>query len=148
MPELPEVETVRRYLEQMLLKPKPKKIKSVHLHFPKIIKAMEATTFIDNLMGQTFTNIDRYGKHLMLKLNSHTIISHLRMTGSYAWNSQPKDLRKHDHIEFRMTDGSQLVYSDIRKFSTMHLVKKGTEYTHSTIKCLGPEATNPDTFNS
>ena len=107
------------------MKPKPKKIKSVHLYYPAIVKDIDHKTFIEKLTGQTFTDIDRYGKHLLLKLNTNSIISHLRMTGSYALKEKPKEITKHDHIEFKMTDGSQLIYSDVRKFSTMHFVKKG-----------------------
>ena len=82
----------------MLMKPKPKKIKTVNLYYPKIIRGIENEQFIDILKGQTFSDIDRYGKHLLLKLKTHTIISHLRMTGSYAHNPKPKKLEKHDHI--------------------------------------------------
>lgn len=102
--------------------PKPKKIKTIHLYYPNIVKDIDHKTFIEKLSGQTFSGINRYGKHLLLQLKTNSIISHLRMTGSYCYNLKPQELKKHDHIEFLMTDGSQLIYSDTRKFSTMHLV--------------------------
>ena len=51
---------------------------------------------------------------------------------------------KHDHIEFLMTDGSALLYSDVRKFGTMHLVEKGTEMQIKSLCKLGPEVNGPD----
>jgi len=45
-----------------------------------------------------------------------------------------------------MTDGNSLVYNDVRKFGTMHLVNKGEELNHPSIKKLGPEVNNEDTF--
>ena len=77
------------------------------------------------LIGQNFTSIDRYGKYLILKLKTHSIISHLRMEGKYHFFQTRPEIGKHDHVEFVMADGSALVYSDVRKFGTMDLVKKG-----------------------
>jgi formamidopyrimidine-DNA glycosylase len=54
MPELPEVETVRRFLESVLLKGKAKKIKSIIAFYPGIIKH-DAVAFINTLVGQSFT---------------------------------------------------------------------------------------------
>jgi formamidopyrimidine-DNA glycosylase len=85
MPELPEVETVRRFLSQVCLLPKPKKIKAIKAYYSPIIKGMEPSVFINSLIGQTFTDIDRYGKYLILKFNDYSIISHLRMEGKYIW---------------------------------------------------------------
>jgi formamidopyrimidine-DNA glycosylase len=60
------------------LKPK-RKIKNIKLYYPGIIKEMEPKKFINTLIGQSFQEIDRYGKYLILKLNKYSIISHLRM---------------------------------------------------------------------
>ena len=88
MPELPEVETVRRFLELVLLGTKSKKIKSVKALYPGMIKGVEPSVFIKHVVGQSFTSVDRYGKHLLLKLNDYCIISHLRMEGKYHYESK------------------------------------------------------------
>lgn len=125
MPELPEVETVRRFLAAALLLPKPKKIKDIRFLYPSAIKEIEPKKFHKALVGQSFTYMDRYGKFLLLKLETHTIISHLRMEGKYAMYPSRPEIKKADILEFIFTDGSCLVFSDVRKFGTIHLVKKG-----------------------
>lgn len=110
-----------------LLKPKPKKIKYIYFYYPPIIKEMETSQFAKILIGQHFCSVDRYGKFLILKLQTHSIISHLRMEGKYSYHPARPELGKHDHVEFVMSDGSSLLYSDVRKFGTMHLVEKGQE---------------------
>lgn len=93
-------------------------------------------------MGQTFTRIDRYGKHLILKLQNYSIISHLRMEGKYLLKEKKFSPEKHDHIQFLLTDGTSLIYNDVRKFGTMYLVKKREEMSHPSISKLGPEVNN------
>ena len=68
MPELPEVETVRKSLQQMLLFPKARVIKNIKAFYPSIIKDPAPNHFINKLIGQKFTRIDRYGKYLILQL--------------------------------------------------------------------------------
>jgi formamidopyrimidine-DNA glycosylase len=67
------------------LQPKPKKIKSIKAFYPGIIKQPDPHQFIDLLVGQTFTDIGRYGKYLILKFQDYSVISHLRMEGQYAF---------------------------------------------------------------
>ena len=106
----------------MVLRPKAKTIKNIKAFYPTIIKEPTPHLFIQKLIGQKFTRIDRYGKHLILQLQNYSIISHLRMEGKYML--QPKNYapEKHDHIQFLFTDGTSLFYNDVRKFGTMHLV--------------------------
>ena len=78
MPELPEVETVRRFLEGVLLKPKPKKIKYIYFYYPPIVKEVETSQFAKILIGQHFGSIDRYGKFLILKLSHICRAGHRR----------------------------------------------------------------------
>ena len=74
---------VRRALEQMVMLPKAKTIKNIKAYYPDIIKDPAPNDFINLLIGQKFTRIDRYGKHLILQFQTHSIISHLRMEGKY-----------------------------------------------------------------
>lgn len=137
MPELPEVETVRRTLEQLVL---GKTIKNVDIYWPKIIKAPEPVEqFSDALIGQTIHEIGRRGKFLIFQLDDYSLVSHLRMEGKYAVypESEPRD--KHTHVVFTFTDGYQLRYRDVRKFGTMHLFTKGEEVSRMPLLHLGPE---------
>lgn len=79
MPELPEVETVRRTLENFII---GRKITDIHLLYPKIIEGNQEQ-FIKSVYQQTFKEIDRVGKYLIFKLDDVAFVSHLRMEGKY-----------------------------------------------------------------
>lgn len=79
MPELPEVETVRRTLENFILN---KKIEDIKILYPKIIDD-DQEEFVQTLKNKTFKEIDRVGKYLIFKLEDVAFISHLRMEGKY-----------------------------------------------------------------
>lgn len=137
MPELPEVETVRRTLEQLVL---GKEIKEVSVFWPKIIKAPEPVEqFQDALRGQTIRNIGRRGKFLIFTLDDYAMVSHLRMEGKYGVHAKDEPYDKHTHVIFTFTDGSELRYRDVRKFGTMHLFTKGEEMGQMPLFHLGPE---------
>lgn len=137
MPELPEVETVRRTLEQLVI---GKTIKDVEIYWPKIIKAPEPVEqFSDALIGQTIHEIGRRGKFLIFQLDDYSLVSHLRMEGKYAVYPESEPCDKHTHVVFTFTDGYQLRYRDVRKFGTMHLFKKGEEVSKMPLLHLGPE---------
>lgn len=79
MPELPEVETVRRGLEKLV---KNKKIKNVQVLWPKIIEQPEVPIFEATLIGEMIESIGRRGKFLIFHLSHYEMISHLRMEGN------------------------------------------------------------------
>lgn len=137
MPELPEVETIRRTLEQYVLN---KTIAAVDVHWGKIIKEPDDTGKFKNLIiGQTIQKLDRRGKFLLFYLNDFVLISHLRMEGKYSVHSLQDDIKKHTHVVFTFTDGQELRYNDVRKFGTMHLYPIGRELNEAPLKKLGPE---------
>ncbi|MBS4208797.1 DNA-formamidopyrimidine glycosylase [Bacillus sp. FJAT-50079] len=137
MPELPEVETMRRSLIELV---KGKTIEDVVIHWPKIIKyPLEIEQFIDALQGQTIDDIDRKGKFLIFMLDDYSLVSHLRMEGNYRLARRGDEQDKHVHVLFRFTDGTELRYRDVRKFGTMHLFAKGTEHAELPLSKLGPE---------
>lgn len=144
MPELPEVETVRKGLLQLVLN---KEIATVTVFWPKIIAAPEVEIFKSELVGQKIETIGRRGKYLIFELSDYELISHLRMEGKYEFfSSDTKALvTKHTHVIFHFTDGSQLQYRDVRKFGRMALVLKGEAQNFKGIAQLGPEPT-PETF--
>ena len=80
MPEMPEVETVRRTLTPLI---KGKTIEKVILWYPKIV-ATDHDKFVNELPGKKIICIDRYAKYLLIRLSDNlTIVSHLRMEGKY-----------------------------------------------------------------
>lgn len=137
MPELPEVETVKRTLEQLVL---GKKIKEVSVFWPKIIKKPEPVKqFQDALVGQTIRSISRRGKFLIFILDDYSMVSHLRMEGKYMLFQKEEPYDKHTHVIFSFIDGTELRYRDVRKFGTMHLFEKGQELKSLPLVNLGPE---------
>jgi formamidopyrimidine-DNA glycosylase len=137
MPELPEVETVRRTLIQLTV---GKTICDVIVSWPKIIKKPDdVVQFIDALKGQTIYDIGRRGKFLKFVLDDYVLVSHLRMEGRYSVERSGEPVDKHTHVIFQFTDGTELRYRDVRKFGTMHLFKKGEEEKELPLSQLGPE---------
>ncbi|MCY8047519.1 DNA-formamidopyrimidine glycosylase [Bacillus haynesii] len=137
MPELPEVETVRRTLAGLV---RGKTIDAVEVRWTNIIKRpAEPEEFARLLVGQTIQSIGRRGKFLLFHLDDCVMVSHLRMEGKYGLHRNGEPLDKHVHVIFRFTDGSELRYRDVRKFGTMHLFKPGEELTELPLRQLGPE---------
>ena len=136
MPEMPEVETVRRTLLPLI---KGKTIKEVTVWYPKIITG-DAKEFAKQLTGKKIKNIDRYAKYLLIRLSDNlTIVSHLRMEGKYRLVKINTKKDKHDHVQIVFKDNSALRYNDVRKFGRMQLIKTGTEREKTGIGKLGVE---------
>ncbi|MDH6364203.1 formamidopyrimidine-DNA glycosylase [Enterococcus sp. PF1-24] len=136
MPELPEVETVRKGLVQLV---KGKTITHVEVLWNKIIELPEVEKFTNDLIGEQIIDVERRGKFLIFKLTHWDLISHLRMEGKYEFFSEKTVPSKHTHVIFNFTDGSQLHYHDVRKFGRMTLVAKNQSTDYKGIRKLGPE---------
>lgn len=95
--------------------------------------------FIDALVGQSIIDINRRGKFLVFYTETYALVSHLRMEGRYTLYQGEDPVEKHTHVIFHFTDGTELRYKDVRKFGTMHLFKKGDEFTSLPLSQLGPE---------
>lgn len=145
MPELPEVETVRRGLTQLV---QGASIKSIDVLYPKMIN-VDTKSFQDALTNQTIDRIDRRGKYLLFRFNNDmTLVSHLRMEGKYDVEPDGTEPSKHTHVIFHLDDNRELRYKDSRKFGRMYLIKNGEEKTLSGLGTIGPEPTEDDlTFN-
>ncbi len=136
MPEMPEVETVRRTLLPLI---KGKTIKEVTVWYPKIITG-DAKEFKKQLAGKRIETIDRYAKYLLIRLSGNlTVVSHLRMEGKYRLVKINTKKDKHDHVQIVFSDNSALRYNDVRKFGRMQLIKTGTEKEKTGISKLGAE---------
>lgn len=146
MPELPEVETVRRGLNQLI---KGQKIVNIEVLYPKII-VNPLPKFKEALIGATITDVGRRAKYLLFHFdNDLTMISHLRMEGKYQVRDQKSDFDKHVHIIFELANGQYLGYRDVRKFGRMEVVPRANELTTKGIAKLGPEPLTPQyTYDS
>lgn len=129
MPELPEVETVKQSLKLKLV---GKRIISASVYHHNIIEYPSVTEFCTNIAGQLIQGMDRYGKWLIFDLEDYYLLSHLRMEGKYFFKNPSDERNKHEHIIFKLDDGTELRYMDVRKFGKMHLIKK------EEIKTRGP----------
>ncbi len=140
MPELPEVETVRRTLKNFII---GKKIKEIRVHYDKIVTG-DTNDFVASLTGQTIRDIDRVGKYLIFILDHDAFISHLRMEGKYNIVAASKPLNKHEHLTFVFSDGTELRYQDTRKFGRLERVNKETYRQDLPLCKLGPEPWDAD----
>ena len=129
MPELPEVETVKRSL---LIRLKGKVIKSINVYYDNIIAYPSVKEFSNNIVNQKINGIERYGKWLIFVLDDYYLLSHLRMEGKYFFKDRIDVLNKHEHVVFGFDDDLELRYMDVRKFGKMHLIRK------EEIKTIGP----------
>ena len=140
MPELPEVETVKRGL---IKKVKGRKILKAKVNWDGIVAYPDKEAFIKEIANQTINDIERRGKFLMFILDDYFLISHLRMEGKYFIKEPNEPLSKHDHVIFTLDNNKELRYNDTRKFGKMHLVKKD-ELDKSPISKLGKEPWDKD----
>lgn len=135
MPELPEVETIKRQLIPRLVN---KKIHNVKVFWPNIIANKTKEEFINELSNQVFMDVTRKGKWLIFELTTDYLIVHLRMEGKFFLKSHNEEVNKHEHIIFDLGD-IELRYQDTRKFGKMYLIKKEYLYTSKPISELGLE---------
>lgn len=141
MPELPEVETVRRTLYDKVV---GKRIHRVEIITPRQIRYPDSDTFRAELEGAPFTDIHRRGKYLLFRLGPATLVCHLRMSGHLYVCSLDRERDKHTHVVFHLEDGTELRYEDQRKFGGFHLLGPSGEGMPPGLAKLGPEPFSPD----
>lgn len=141
MPELPEVETVKRTLNELV---NGKKIEHVTVRLARIIQRPDDIQAFANLLaGHTIVKVERRGKFLRIVLDGLVLVSHLRMEGRYGLYSNDDPLDKHTHVIFHFTDGTELRYTDVRQFGTMHLFTTGEDLQLPPLNKLGQEPLEP-----
>lgn len=142
MPELPEVETVKRTLNTLI---QGKRIQKVTVRLPRIIRRPDdITIFAHMLEGHTIQTVERRGKFLRFLLDGLVLVSHLRMEGRYGLYAEGDPLDKHSHVIFHFDDGTELRYTDVRQFGTMDLFLPGEDLLQQPLKNLGLEPLSPD----
>lgn len=148
MPELPEVETVRRGLQPVMEGMKIARVEARRgdLRFPL------QKDFLARLDGQVITGLGRRAKYILADLASgDVLLMHLGMSGSFrvvegANGKVPGDFhyprsedRTHDHIVFHMASGATISFNDPRRFGYMKIVKRTEMEQEPFLKGLGPE---------
>ncbi|RPF55389.1 DNA-formamidopyrimidine glycosylase [Aquisalibacillus elongatus] len=142
MPELPEVETVRRTLEPIIT---GNQITQVNIQYAGIVKEpSDSEAFKHQITGQTIQKIGRIGKFLLFYLDDHVLVSHLRMEGKYGVYEKGEPQDPHTHIVFELDNGKELRYRDVRKFGTMHLKEPENLFTTAPLNKLGVEPFSED----
>jgi formamidopyrimidine-DNA glycosylase len=120
MPELPEVETIRRELERDVV---GKRIKAAEVHGTRTVRRLPKKQFIARLDGTKITGVDRKGKYILLQLDSgDRLVIHLRMSGQLLRNANKDPVVKHTHVILTFTQGGQLRYVDPRTFGELFVV--------------------------
>lgn len=135
MPELPEVETIRKDLEG---KVKGRKIRALDINTPTYLSNIGANELILRIKGRTLTGFSRRGKFLIFHLDSgDRMVLHLGMTGLLKFHSRQVPPEKHTHLIFHFEDSSELHYQDARKLGNFFWWEKGKSL--SVIEGLGIE---------
>jgi formamidopyrimidine-DNA glycosylase len=118
MPELPEVEVIRRDLERDTV---GKRIKEVDVKLPRIIRRHKTKKeFADAIVGGKITRVDRRGKYLLCYLDSgQVLVMHLGMSGRVERTTGRKAPEKHTHIILKLQTGGDLRFIDMRQFGEM-----------------------------
>jgi formamidopyrimidine-DNA glycosylase len=148
MPELPEVETVRRGLQPVMEGARIVKAEArrADLRFPF------QKDFVARLVGQTVTGLGRRAKYLMADLGSgDVLLMHLGMSGSFRVIEQddmkspgrfhhPRaEDRSHDHVVFHMSSGATVIFNDPRRFGYMKIIAREALDDEPLLSGLGPE---------
>ncbi len=136
MPELPEVETVKRGLEKQITGKKIKSVftsdKKLRVPFPKNLEA--------SLKNASITAINRRAKYLLIDLdNGKSLIIHLGMSGKILFREKPYTPQKHDHFILEFTDNSILVFNDARRFGLVTLEKTNNLQNNKLLANAGVE---------
>jgi formamidopyrimidine-DNA glycosylase len=138
MPELPEVETTRRGLLSVVL---GRRITAMTI-YDRRLRWPVPRDLPDGVLGARVVALDRRSKYLLLGLDRGTLIVHFGMTGSLtAWQRAPAR-RAHDHVDWRLDDGTTLRYHDPRRFGAV-LWTTEPPGRHPLLRDLGPEPLEP-----
>ncbi len=136
VPELPEVETIRRDLDPLVA---GRRITAVDVDPGTLgllaggvpLEALQAV-----LVGRTVTGVGRRGKYLLFGLDDgRTFVAHLRMTGRIVWRDSAAPPEPYERARLTLDDGHDLRWSDLRKFGTWRVVDDPAD----VVGKLGPE---------
>jgi formamidopyrimidine-DNA glycosylase len=139
MPELPEVETVRRMLATAI---PGRRIANARVS-AKRLRTSSLASLPRQLAGRTFEEPRRTGKFLLMDLDGgRTLLSHLGMSGRWlfwAGGKQPDLKLQHVHLKLSFDDGATLWYQDIRRFGMLRVIETAKLARDASLKLLGPD---------
>ncbi len=144
MPELPEVETVCRGLNQLT---SGLTIMGGEVLLPRMLAyPISLPEFEQGITGVAIAKWERRGKYLLAKLSQGWLGVHLRMTGQLLWLSQDTPLQKHSRIRLFFGQNQELRFVDTRTFGKFWLVPAGKPLAEiiTGLQKLGPEPFSPD----
>jgi formamidopyrimidine-DNA glycosylase len=140
MPELPDVETFRRYLASTALH---KKIKEVEVNSLAILEDVSASELKKRLQGRQFEDARRHGKYLAAILdNNGCLVMHFGMTGFLKYFKDERKEPPHERLLISFANGYHLAYDCQRKLGHIRLVDDFAHFIEE--KALGPDALDPD----
>lgn len=143
MPELPEVETVKNGLQDLLV---GQTIQTVHIYQGKLRYPVPSQ--LPKLLTQNeIIRFERRAKYLLLTIASGTVLIHLGMSGTLRWLKQYEPPKKHDHVDFLFENGGCLRFHDPRRFGLILWHPGQNPHSHRLLSALGPEPLTTD-FNS
>jgi len=123
MPELPEVETIVNSLRPHV---RGRTIAGIVIRDKRPVQKINPAEFCERLIGRRINSLSRRGKYIIFGLSQgENMVVHLRMTGALLWN--PCVPEPFSRLEFILDDGSNLVYTDVRRFGTFNLTKDPAE---------------------
>ena len=138
MPELPEVETIKRELAPQLV---GRRFVAVTVEWPRMVEFPSLEAFCQAIVGKIIEGVDRRGKYLILRLpNGEALILHLRMTGALLLQEAPATPEPRCRATFLLDNGLEMCFRDLRKLGRMWLVADENE----VIGKLGPEPLDAD----
>lgn len=136
MPELPDVESFKRYLDATSLH---KKIESVRVTNAKVLRGVSGTMLKKTLPGHSFEETRRHGKHLFAALDDGRWLRlHFGMTGRLAYFKDLDDDPAHDRVRFDFVNGYHLAFDDQRLFGQVGLIEDPDAFI--AAQGLGPDA--------
>jgi len=141
MPELPEVEVIRRELDPLI---RGKTFSKPCLYVASTIAHPCAEEFTNRLQGRMVKKVDRKGKYLLIYLDCGILAVHLRMTGNliyadYSEDTVPAEEYRFLRLSMPFTDQSALHYSDMRRFGRLWLVEDEDQLASVVLKNVGPD---------
>jgi formamidopyrimidine-DNA glycosylase len=137
MPEMPEVEIIRRYLDTQVA---GKTIMNLDIRLPRMIKWPDVEGFRALVTGRTIKSMNRRGKYLLMELdNDSKVVFHLRMTGRLVYEPTGETSDHHARVIFHLQDGASLVYGDTRTLGTIHGLKPQELGMLKGLAEMGPE---------
>lgn len=142
MPELPEVETIKRGLLERV---KGKKVKKVSIKNPKCISFPSPGEFKERIEGRVFREINRKGKYLIIELDSgENLVFHLKLTGRILYSPEEGKEFEYVRVIFAFEEGDELSFTDIRGFGSIWLIPDKEFDKIPGLESLGPEPLEED----